>query len=276
MEEVLSRNSFFGTARIGKILLKIAPPVMLAQLIQSLYNVVDSIFKGKYSSNALTALTIIYPLQLIIIALAVGTGVGVNTYMARKYAQKKPEDADGAAGTGMVLAVLMWAVFALVSVLIMHPYIQLFTKIEKTTEAALIYGNIVCIGSIGVFLEGNWTKVHQSRGNMRLPMLAQIVGAVTNMVLDPLLIFGIGPFPKLGVAGAAWATVAGRGSGDDRDQGISETAKFPANEILCRQDLFLRLLVRRDAGYVYGVHSGVECDFGGLFRCGGDGAGPVL
>ena len=85
MEEVLSRNSFFGTARIGKILLKIAPPVMLAQLIQSLYNVVDSFFMGKYSSNALTALTIIYPLQLIIIALAVGTGVGVNTYMARKY-----------------------------------------------------------------------------------------------------------------------------------------------------------------------------------------------
>ena len=210
MEEVLSRNSFFGTARIGKILLKIAPPVMLAQLIQSLYNVVDSFFMGKYSSNALTALTIIYPLQLIIIALAVGTGVGVNTYMARKYAQKKPEDADGAAGTGMVLAVLMWAVFALVSVLIMHPYIQLFTKIEKTTEAALIYGNIVCIGSIGVFLEGNWTKVHQSRGNMRLPMLAQVVGAVTNMVLDPLLIFGIRPFPKLGVAGAAWATVAGQ------------------------------------------------------------------
>ena len=135
---------------------------MLAQLIQSLYNVVDSFFMGKYSSNALTALTIIYPLQLIIIALAVGTGVGVNTYMARKYAQKKPKDADGAAGTGMVLAVWMWAVFALVSALIMRPYIHIFTKVEKTMEAALIYGNIVCIGSIGVFLEGNWTKVHQS------------------------------------------------------------------------------------------------------------------
>ena len=82
-------NNYFGTERIGKILLRIAPPVMLAQLIQSLYNIVDSFFVGKYSDDALTARTVVYPLQLIIVALAVGTGVGVNTYMARKYAQER-------------------------------------------------------------------------------------------------------------------------------------------------------------------------------------------
>ena len=97
-ETAMEKNDFFGTESIGRILLKIAPPVMLAQLIQALYNIVDSFFVGKYSADALTALTVIYPLQLIIIALAVGTGVGVNTYMARKYAQNRPKAAQGAAG----------------------------------------------------------------------------------------------------------------------------------------------------------------------------------
>lgn len=203
-------KDFFGKERIGKILLKMAPPVMLAQLIQALYNIVDSFFVGKYSENALTALTVIYPLQLIIIALAVGTGVGVNTYMARKYAQGKPEEARKAAGTGMVLELVTWAVFAAVAVLIMKPYVMLSASSTEAIQDAVTYGNIVCIGSIGVFLEGNWTKVHQAHGNMRLPMAAQIAGAVINIILDPIFIFGLGPIPELGVAGAAYATVCGQ------------------------------------------------------------------
>ena len=203
-------GSFFGTERVWRILLRIAPPVMLAQLIQAMYNIVDSFFVGRYSGDALTALTVIYPLQLVEIALAVGTGVGVNTYMARKFAQGRQRDADGAAGTGMVLELLSWAVFALVSVLIMRPYVRTSATSPAAIEDAVTYGTIVCAGSIGVFLEGNWTKVHQARGNMRLPMIAQIVGALTNIVFDPLLIFGIGPFPAMGVAGAAWATVLGQ------------------------------------------------------------------
>ena len=95
-----NQDELFGTAPIRRILLKTAPPVMLAQLIQALYNIVDSFFVGKYSTDALTALTVIYPLQLIIIALAVGTGVGTNTYMARKYALNQPEKADAAVGAG--------------------------------------------------------------------------------------------------------------------------------------------------------------------------------
>ncbi len=209
MEKTVSESDFFGRERISRILLKIVPPVMLAQLIQALYNIVDSFFVGKYSPEALTALSVIYPLQLVVIALAVGTGVGVNTYMARKFAQEKEKEANDAAGTGMVLAVGMWAVFAVISVLIMRPYVMTSAKSALAVEQAVTYGNIVCIGSIGVFLEGNWTKVHQSMGNMRLPMLAQITGALVNIVFDPLLIFGIGPFPEMGVAGAAWATVFG-------------------------------------------------------------------
>ena len=111
-------NDFFGKEKISRILIQIAPPVMLAQLIQALYNIVDSFFVGRYSANALTALSVIYPLQLIIVALAVGTGVGLNTYMAREYAQENSKAADAAAGTGTVLAFGTWAIFAAVSALI--------------------------------------------------------------------------------------------------------------------------------------------------------------
>lgn len=208
--KTLDTSEYFGTEKVSRILLHIAPPIMLAQLIQAMYNIVDSFFVGRYSVAALTALSVIFPMQLIIIALAVGTGVGVNTYMARKYAQGRIDAANGAAGTGMVLELVTWAVFAVIAVLIMRPYAMTSAKSIETIEDTVIYGNIVSIGSIGVFLEGNWTKVHQARGNMKLPMVAQIIGALTNIVMDPLLIFGIGPFPELGVAGAAYATVMGQ------------------------------------------------------------------
>lgn len=203
-------TEFFRTEKIPKILLKIAPSVMLAQLIQAMYNIVDSFFVGKYSGNALTALSVIYPLQLIIIALAVGTGVGVNTYMARQYAQKSTQRAEEAAGTGMILAFGTWLIFAVLSFVFMRPYVLTSAKTPEAIADAITYGRIVCVGSIGAFLEGNWTKVHQSRGNMRQPMIAQTVGALTNIVLDPILIFGLGPVPEMGVAGAAYATVGGQ------------------------------------------------------------------
>lgn len=203
-------TSWYGEEKIGRILLKIAPPVMLAQLIQALYNIVDSFFVGRYSDDALTALTVIYPLQLIIIALAVGTGVGVNTYMARKYAHDSGKDADDAAGTGMVLALVTWALFSVIAVLIMRPYVMTSATSPDAIEYAVTYGNIVSIGSIGVFLEGNWTKVHQARGNMRRPMVAQVTGALVNIILDPVFIFGVGFIPEMGVAGAALATVLGQ------------------------------------------------------------------
>lgn len=210
MEANTSEQNFFGTESIGKILLKIAPPVMLAQLIQALYNVVDSFFVGRYSDDALTAVTVVYPIQLIAIAVAVGTGVGVNTYMARKYALGQTEKANATAGTGTVLAALSWLVFAIVSYFIMPAYVRTSATESAAIEQAVTYGRIVCVGSIGTFLEGNWSKVHQSRGNMKVPMLAQVAGALTNVVLDPIFIFGLGPIREMGVAGAAYATVIGQ------------------------------------------------------------------
>lgn len=210
MDERKQENDFFGTERVSRILLRIAPPVMLAQLIQALYNIVDSYFVGGYSADALTALSVIFPIQLLIVALAVGTGVGVNTFMARLYAFQKKEEAEKIAGTGMVLSILTWAIFALISGLLMRVYVMTSAKSPQAVEYAVTYGRIVCIGSLGIFLEGNWSKVHQAKGNMRLPMMAQIMGAVVNMVLDPILIFGWGPIPEMGVAGAALATIFGQ------------------------------------------------------------------
>ncbi len=203
-------NTIFGTEKIWKILLKLAPPVMFAQLIQALYNIVDSYFVGKYSPDGLTALSVIFPIQLIITALAVGTGVGVNTQMARLYAQGKKSEADKTAGTGMVLSFLTWIIFAVTAVLLMRGYVATSAKSAQAVDYGVIYGNIVCAGSLGIYLESIWTKVHQAEGNMRTPMIAQVAGAVTNIILDPILIFGMAGLPELGVAGAAIATVCGQ------------------------------------------------------------------
>ena len=206
----MEKKNIFDEPSIWKILFTIAPPVMLAQLIQAMYNIVDSFFVGRYSGDGLSALAVVYPVQLIIVAIAVGTGVGVNTQMSRDYAKGREKKANRAAGTGTVLAVISWAVFAVVSVLTLRPYVKMTVSSPAAIEDAMVYGKIVCIGSLGIFLESIWSKVHQAKGNMKLPMIAQVVGALTNIVLDPLLIFGLGPFPRMGIAGAAYATVAGQ------------------------------------------------------------------
>lgn len=146
MSQTAVDDRYFQTERVWKILLRIAPPVMLAQLIQALYNIVDSYFVGQYSNSGLTALSVIFPVQLIITAIAVGTGVGVNTYMARMYAFGKKRAADCTAGTGMVLAVISWAVFAAAALLLMVAYnmsgwrtfLQVVLRSPKSDAAVLL------------------------------------------------------------------------------------------------------------------------------------------
>lgn len=200
----------FGTENIWKILFRLAPPVMLAQLIQALYNIVDSLFVGRYSGSGLTALSIIYPVQLLMIALAVGTGVGINTVMAAKLGIGKREEADEYAGVGTPLAIGMWLLFAVICYALMPAYARMSTESPEIIRDVTLYGRIVCVFSFGLFLESIWTKVLQSGGNMKTPMYAQILGAVVNIVLDPLLIFGLFGLPEMGIAGAAMATVAGQ------------------------------------------------------------------
>ncbi len=208
--ENIKQNDNFGTGNITKIILKMAPPVMLAQLIQALYNIIDSLFVGRFSQSGLTALSIVYPLQLLMIALSVGTGVGINTAMAAKLGVGKEKDANDYAGVGTPLALIMWAIFAAVCYALMPLYARLQTSSPQVIADVITYGRIVCVFSFGLFLESIWTKVIQSRGDMKTPMAAQILGAITNIVLDPILIFGLLGFPKMGIAGAAVATVLGQ------------------------------------------------------------------
>ena len=206
----METTELFGTEKISRILLRLAPPVMLAQLIQALYNIVDSLFVGRYSESGLTALSIIYPIQLLMIAIAVGTGVGINTVMAAKLGIGNEEEAEEYAGVGTPLAIVLWGLFAVICWLIMPAYARMSTDSEVIIQEVTVYGRIVCVFSFGLFLESIWTKVLQANGDMKTPMIAQILGAVTNIILDPILIFGMFGLPKMGIAGAAAATVAGQ------------------------------------------------------------------
>ena len=206
----MESSQIFGTERISKILLKLAPPVMLAQLIQALYNIVDSLFIGRYAETGLTALSIIYPVQLLMIALAVGTGVGINTRMSFLRGKGDPAAAEETAGISAPLELLLWILFAAGCLAGMPAFARMSPDSDAVIHDIIVYGRITGICSIGLFLESGWTKVLQAEGDMKTPMTAQIIGALINIALDPLLIFGWGPFPKLGIAGAAIATVIGQ------------------------------------------------------------------
>ena len=200
----------FGTDKISKILLKIAPPVMLAQLIQALYNIVDSLFIGQYAGSGLTALSIIYPIQLLMIAFAVGTGVGLNTCMAANLGLGYRDVSDQYAGVGTPLIVVLWFLFAVLGWFFMPVYAAMSSQSAAVIQDVVSYGRIICLFSFGLFLESVWTKVLQAEGNMKTPMYAQVLGALTNIVLDPILIFGMFGIPGMGITGAAIATVSGQ------------------------------------------------------------------
>ncbi len=203
-------TNYYGSEKISKILFEIAPPVMLSQLIQALYNIVDSLFVGQYSSNGLTALSIIYPLQLLMIALSVGTGVGMNTSMARYLGAKNKQRAQAVAGLGIPLALLLWLFCAIVAFFGMPFYAQSSTQNPEIIKDVIIYGRIIVVFGFGLFLESIFSKILQAYGDMKTPMFAQIIGALINIVLDPILIFGWQTIPSLGIAGAAIATVIGQ------------------------------------------------------------------
>lgn len=210
MKEETQQYNYFGSEKISKILFKMAPPVMLAQLIQALYNIVDSIFVGRFSDSGLTALSIVYPLQLLMIAIAVGTGVGINIVIAAKLGCNQENKAKEYAGVGTILASVLWIIFAIISYFILPTFAKMSTNDSSIINDVVTYGRIVCVFSFGLFFESIWTKIVQAKGDMKTPMIAQIIGAVTNIILDPLLIFGMFGLPKMGIAGAAIATVAGQ------------------------------------------------------------------
>lgn len=203
-------NEAFATEKISRLIWRMAPPVMFARLIQALYNIVDSYFVGQYSDAGLTALSVVFPIQLIGVAIAVGIGVGANTLIAKYNGEQTFDRAGEVKKTGTLVNVLCWIFFAVLSVFVMPVYFRYSISSGEVLSMAMRYGMIVNIGSVFLFVESMWTKILQAEGNMRIPMIAQIAGAGVNMVLDPVLIVGAGPFPALGVTGAAIATLIGQ------------------------------------------------------------------
>ena len=192
------------------LLLSMSLPAMFSMLIQALYNVVDSIFVASYSPLALTAVSLAAPMQMVSISFAVGTAVGVNSLIARRLGAKNFKEANAAATTGIILAVLNWVFFLIIGLLLSRTFIAMFTDDSQVVEYGTQYLSIVLCVSIGMMLGNMGEKILQSTGNMILPMLSQLFGAIINIIFDPLLIFGIGPFPEMGVVGAAVATVFGQ------------------------------------------------------------------
>lgn len=195
---------------IQRLLLKLAPPVMLALLIQSIYNIVDSFFVAQYSNEGLTALSIIYPIQLLMTALATGTGAGVNLLIARMDGQGETVAQASVVTCGLLLAIIHYLLFAVLEFFLADTYFLLSSTNELVKTQGVTYTNIIFVGSLGIFIEAICTKILQAKGNMSLPMTAQVIGAVINIILDPILIFGLFGAPCLGIAGAAIATVLGQ------------------------------------------------------------------
>ncbi len=199
-----------GSMPITKLLITMSVPAMLSMTVQALYNIVDSIFISFYAQEGLTAVTLAFPIQMLLIALSVGTGVGINSLISRRLGEKNIEDANSAASHGIFLAVIGWVFFLIFGVFFAEPFINAFTDNAEIASMGYSYLSIVCIFSFGVLIQIVIEKTIQSTGDMVHPMIAQLIGALTNIALDPVFIFGFGPIPSFGVTGAAIATVIGQ------------------------------------------------------------------
>lgn len=202
-----------GTMPMMKLILNMSIPAMFSMLIMSLYNIVDSIFVSQIGEDALTAVSLAYPAQMLIVAFAVGTGVGVNSLVSRRLGERNEKEAQLAAGHGIVLSIISWAVFAVLGTLLAGPFIKLCSTEDTSLqiiENSVIYLQIVMIFSIGSFYVAGLEKTIQGTGNMFYPMIFQLIGAIINIILDPIFIFGYFGVPAMGVAGAAIATVIGQ------------------------------------------------------------------
>ena len=209
MSEELRENKM-GTMPVRRLVLSMSLPMMIAMLVQALYNVVDSYFVAKLSENALTAVGMVFPFQNLLIAVGVGTGVGVNAFLSRSLGEKNYDAANRAAENGVFLAVLSTLVFTVAGLTLAHPFIAVQTDIPDIVSSGTAYMRICGGLSFGLFLEIMFERLLQATGRTFYTMLTQGTGAIINIIMDPVLIFGLGPFPRMEVAGAAAATVLGQ------------------------------------------------------------------
>lgn len=199
-----------GVMPVNRLLLSMSGPIMISMLVQALYNIVDSIFVARINEDALTAVSLAFPIQSLMIAVGAGTGVGVNALLSKSLGEKDFKKANRSAENGVFLAVISYVIFLAVGVLAVMPFYRSQTDAPEIVAYGVQYLTIVCTMSMGMFAQIIFERLLQSTGKTFYTMITQGTGAIINIILDPILIFGWFGMPQMGVAGAAAATVAGQ------------------------------------------------------------------
>ena len=207
--ENATKENIMGREGITPLLFRISLPLMISMLVQALYNIVDSMFVARLSETALTAVSLAFPLQNLLIAFGVGTGVGMASFLSRKLGERDEESATKVAGNGISIASITWAVFAVLGLTVVKPFLNLFSDDAELLGLSTGYSEIVMVFSLFMFLSMMNERILQGTGDSFSSMLSQMTGAITNIILDPIFIFTLG----FGVNGAAIATVIGQGVG---------------------------------------------------------------
>lgn len=202
-------QEFMRTRPVLPLVISMALPMTISMLVNALYNIVDSFFVAKISDDAMTALSLVYPIQNLMMATTVGFGIGINAMIAYFLGAKKEKEANISASVGVVCNIFHGLLLTIGCILVMPAFLKMFTKDATIIDLGLQYSNIVFLFAIPVSISISLEKIFQSVGRMRTSMFCMIIGCIANVVLDPLLIFGIGVFPKMGIEGAAIATGVG-------------------------------------------------------------------
>lgn len=211
-KETLQENKM-GVMPVGKLLVNMALPMIISMLVQAFYNIVDSVYVSQVSESAVTALSLAFPVQNMQIGFAVGVGVGVNALLSQSLGRKDQESVNWAAGQGVFLALVATALFMLFGFFGVRPYYTMQSTVAETVEGGIAYTSICCIFTVGVFIQVLCERLLQATGRAMQTMILQGTGAIINIILDPVFIHGWWGMPKMGVAGAAVATVIGQCTG---------------------------------------------------------------
>lgn len=204
------RENKMGTIPVGKLLISMSLPMMISMLVQALYNIVDSIFVAQVDEYAVRAVSLSFPIQSLMIAIAVGTAVGINALLSRSLGEKDFDKVNRTAENGVFVAVLCYLIFVVVGLTTVPSFLASQTDVAEVKAYGVSYLTICCVCSIGLFIQVTFERLLQSTGKTFYTMITQGIGAVINIILDPILIFGLFGFPRMEAAGAAVATVTGQ------------------------------------------------------------------
>lgn len=213
MEATTLQENKMGIMPVGKLLANMALPMILSMLVQALYNVVDSVYVSQVSESAVTALSLAFPVQNLQIGFAVGIGVGINSLLSKSLGEKNQEAANRTAGNGMILMLMATALFMLFGIFGVGPYFRMQSDVAETVSSGIAYTRICCLFCLGSFMQIYSERLLQSTGRTVYTMITQGLGAILNIILDPIFIHGGFGIPAMGVAGAAVATVIGQWAG---------------------------------------------------------------